>query len=263
MATRTDRRPWGSTPPYLSLPEAFSLVAQIYANGGGEATYDVLSRIVGNSTSSSSFTRKLSALKAYGLVDETSKGTITLSPLGSKIAAPLSPVDGALAKREAFLRLKVFAQVHEKHKGKLLPADEFLRNLIEQEFAMPRDVATEWLRAFKDGIRTVGLLHDRGDGKMQIMDSPVVKFRIPLAPPTEEQPQADKVPEPPPETQRTDSGSPQSGHTTRIELAGGRHALFSVPDRLTASDARKLKAVLSGLSSIIESLVAEPEEPTS
>ena len=266
MSSQTDRKPWGSAPPYITMAEAFVLATRFYEQSAGQGSFDVLSRIVGNSTSSSSFTRKLAALKLYGLVDEPSKGNVVLTSIGSTIAAPTSAEGGALAKREAFLRVRPFSQIHERHKGKLLPADEFLKNMLEQECAVSREVSSGWLEAFKEGIREAGLLHDRGDGKLQIMDLPAVRGRVASPPP------AAQVEEPvAPPTPAPGSGSSNgrghvggddgmTGHTTRIELAGGRHATFSIPDRLTANDVRKLKQVLVGLGAIIESGVTEEEE---
>jgi len=257
MAANTDRRPWGSTPPLLSLSEACDLVERFYAESGGQGNYDTLSRIAGNSTSSSSFVRKLGALKTYGLVHEPNKGTLALSDAGSKIAAPLSPESSADAKKEAFLRVKVFGQVYERHKGKLLPADEFLKNMIEQESGIPRELSSEWLLAFKDAVRTAGLLHDRGDGKMQIMESSAVPRTPVLVMPGVARPDKSEVAAPGGAALTRDTNGEANGHITRIELSGERRAVFSIPDRLTATDARKLKAVLSGLGSIIESLVAD------
>lgn len=253
MAATNERMKWGSSPPYLGLAEALKLAQQIYEQAAGTASYDVFSRIAGNSTSSSSFTKKLAALKGFGLVKEDTKGRIELSDIGLAIAAPLSPDATAISKKEAFLRQRVFAQVFDRHKGKLLPADEFLKNIIEQEFKIPRELSDAWVAAFKDAARVAGLLHDREDGKTQILDSPLV----PNAP----RPVPTRVETPPPSVNAAAVSSvvdtATSGHTSRIEVSGRRIAIFSIPDHLSARDAKKLQSAIQGLSSIIDSMVSE------
>src|ERR1700682_2348383 len=170
MASR-DRLKKGSLPPFLGLSEALVLADKIYEHTGGQASYDLLSRIFDNTRNSSSFTKKLAALKAYGLVAEATKGDVSLTDSGLTIAAPQSPEASAMAKRDALLRIEVYSKVYERHKGKLLPADEFLKNMIEQDCGIPRELSDQWVKAFKDSVEVVGLLHDRGDGRMQLMES--------------------------------------------------------------------------------------------
>ncbi len=263
MAARIERYPRGSFPPYLTLSEAFSLAEKIYENAGGQASYDLLSQITGNSTSSSSFIKKLAALKSYGIVVEPSKGEVVLSEVGVAIGAPVSPEAAAMAKKEAFLHIETLAKVFERHKGKLVPADEFLRNILEQDCGIPRGLSDSWVSFFKDAARAAGLLYDRGDGKMQIMESPVVarttstsgsSVATPDTVPAREAPRPGEY-EP---SVAVPFGS--SGHNSKIELSGRRYALFSIPDSLTGRDAQRLKSALAGLASIIDSMVHEEQE---
>src|ERR1700730_17270732 len=108
MANGSERHKKGSLPPFLGLADAISLVEEIYIQAGGTANYNLLSRIFDNSPSSSSFTKKLAWLKAYGLVAEPTKGTVSLSETGLAIAAPQSPEAAATAKKEAFLRIDIY-----------------------------------------------------------------------------------------------------------------------------------------------------------
>jgi hypothetical protein len=231
----------------------------IYEEGGGRASKDLLSRITGNTSSSSSFTRKVNALKAYGLVSEES-GEITLSQTGLTAVAPTEPALSREAKKTAFQQIDIFNRIYERHKGKILPADEFLKNIIEQDYGVPRELVGDWISSLKDALKVTGLLLDRGDGKLQIMVSPIVRFPrldptpTPLGtevPAIKESTTSEAAPEPP---SREALGG---GHSTRIELSGKRFATFSIPDALTARDANKLKSALTGLSAIIDSMVQE------
>src|SRR5260370_7762429 len=179
MIVKNERLPRGSFPPFIIHGEAITLAEKLYALSSGKASFDLLSRVTGNSISSSSFTKKLSALKAYGLVSvDQAKMEVALTDIGVTIAAPMNQEPSALPTKEAFLRIEVFNRIYEKHKGKLLPADEFLRNIIEIDCQMPRELSPQWLLAFKQSIRAAGLLYDTGAGKMQTMESPIASLEV-------------------------------------------------------------------------------------
>jgi len=253
----SERYPRGSFPPYLTLGQAFELVEKIYEHAGGTASLDILSRITDNSTSSSSFIKKVNALKSYGLVTEENK-TISLSDIGLALAAPKSSEAQALAKKQALLLLPVFSRIFEKHKGKLLPADEFIKNIVEQECKISRDISDRWVSAFKEALKAANLLHARGDGKYQIMESP----QLGPAPPAGngyKQATETQVQEETPRKEENPRPTIISGHSTRIALSGERYAVFSIPDMLTEKDRQKIKSALTGLQSIIDSMVIDSE----
>jgi hypothetical protein len=152
----------------------------------------------------------------------------------------------------------VHSKLYDRHRGKLLPADEFLRNIIEQDFKIPKDLLETWTSYFKDAAEAAGVLFQRPDGKYQLTEDAV--FSGPAQNPqleTDKQAQessfvASTVEE---RMRRSDDELPTGGHTTKIALSGKRYAVFSFPDSLTAKDAQKLKGALSGLSAIIDSMV--------
>ncbi|MFZ0635801.1 MAG: hypothetical protein WA755_07190 [Candidatus Acidiferrales bacterium] len=253
MAYNGDRYKKGTLPPFISFGTAISFAEKIYENGGSRASYDMLSRIFDNSIKSSSFSKKLAALSRYGLVVEPSKGDVQLTEIAMSIAAPQSPQAEGAAHKEAFLRIEPFAKIYDRHKGKLLPADEFLKNILEQDCGIPRDLSDAWLQAFKDAIRVAGLLYERPDQKTQIMESGM-QLRAPSVPSTATEPvhSIDKKP-------LVDALQPiekpsDSGMNHRIKLSAGRFASFSIPDELTADDVKKVKKALEGFKSWIDSL---------
>ncbi|HEV3307834.1 MAG TPA: hypothetical protein VGZ91_15460 [Candidatus Sulfotelmatobacter sp.] len=258
MAASGERKrlPRGTRPPLLALGEAADLCVRLYEHAGGTAGFDLLSQLANNSVSSSTFIKKLSSLKAYGLVSEQNK-FITLTDLGLAIAAPTDSEGSTAAMKVALLRVDVFSRIYERHRGKLLPADEFLRNIIQGEFGIPRSVADSWVRSFKDGARASGLLLERPDGKTQVREAAAVEA-------SREDPSDILVPamtesRATPRTDLIDVTVPQSasGQSSRLEVSGGRYASFYVPDKITKRDAEKLKGALAGLSAIIDSLVID------
>src|ERR1700674_3811168 len=153
----SERYKRGTRPPYISMSDGFQLIDQIYEQSGGRVSRDLFSRITGNSSSSSSFTKKANALKTYGLVVEEN-GDLALTADALAIVAPKSQDNSAEAKKNALLKVEVFAKIYQRHKGKLLPADEFLKNIIEQELHIPRELSKAWISALKDSLKATGLL---------------------------------------------------------------------------------------------------------
>jgi hypothetical protein len=265
--SKPDRSPWGSHPPYILFSEALDLTRQIYEHGGGRASRDLVSKITGNSASSSSFARKVSALKAFDLVTTPSKDEIELTDLAYRIVAPRDAASGEQGKKEAFLKPEIFSRVFDRHKGKLLPADEYLRNILEQDLGVPRGLSSTWVKAFREGLQTANLLHARGDGKFQILESPVPK-PSPTSISVEATDSFSAADRASALVSKADvHGEPiattsvpfaASGHCTKIEVSSGQ-AVFQIPDKINTRDAKKLKKALLGLSQIIDSMIDDDE----
>ena len=257
---KPERLPRGSNPPFIGVGDAFELVQKIYEQGGGQASRDLMSRLTGNSYSSSSFIKKIGALKSYGLVTYQNEA-VFLSEIGTAIAAPTSEMSEANAKKTAFLNIGVFSKIYDRHKGKLLPADEFLRNIVEQDAGIPRELSSEWVLAFKSSARAAGLFYDRPDGKTQIVETPAETAR-------KSETVAETVNSP--SSQFSSNGSPPigsvavpfsaSGNNARFELSDGRVAEFSIPFGITSRDAKRLKSYLEGLKLIIDAAIDDVGE---
>ena len=261
---KNGRLPRGSNPPFMLLSEAFRLAQSIWENAGGHCSLDMFSKITGNSTSSSSFIRRLNALKSYGLVSEADN-LINLTDQGRESIAPTSLTTGAAARKACFLSLDVHSKLYERHKGKLLPAAEFLRNIIEQDCKIPKDLLDAWIASFKDAARAAGVLLQRNDGKFQLTEealtgnAPQSQTEVANGKTTNEsQATSATTAEERPRTVNVEMNG-TGGHTTKIEVSGRRYAVFSFPDSLTPRDAQKLKGALAGLSAIIDSMVHEDE----
>jgi len=252
-----EKRPYGKAPLELDLTQALEAVSKI-AQEGKSMSESKLAVILGNTITSSAFTRKLRALSVYGLLEEAPGAQFVLTDLALAIVLPRSPQSQMEAKKRAFLKIDQFNFLFNQHKGKLLPADEFLRNILEQECGIPRDDSAVWTKQFKDGARAAGLFHNRGDGKVQISESPVSEVAIlPAEGPTDGEeearnPFATRSAEPPPPW-----SIGASGHCTKIDLSDGRRAEINIPDRLSTRDAQKLQRALEGIKVIIESMVSE------
>jgi hypothetical protein len=270
-----EKRPYGKAPFEFGLDLAVEAVNK-FAQEGKSLPESTVAVILGNTVTSSSFTRKLRALTSYGLIVEQPGAQFALTDLALAIALPRSSQAQAEAKKLAFLKIEQFSMLFNQHKGKLLPADEFLRNILEQECNIPRESSQVWVKHFKDGARTVGLLYRRGDGKIQITESPILPGDSIALDDDEPSEKADSTPK----TTSDDNEQPAAavveasraavmpvqsqemrtaGHYTRIDLSDGRRAEIIIPDGLTSKDAKKLKRALEGIAVIIESMILEGE----
>src|SRR5437868_2669729 len=93
--------------PELTFSQALSTVEGIKKDS--IRTIDGLSKLLGHeSTKSGPFTQKVAALnKFYGLVEQV-RTDISLTPLGSRIAYPVSDSDREEACRESISRIGLF-----------------------------------------------------------------------------------------------------------------------------------------------------------
>jgi hypothetical protein len=270
-----EKRPYGKAPLEFGLDVALVALNKI-AQEGKSLSESSLAIALGNTVTSSAFTRKIRALAAYALLEEKPGGQFALTELGTAIAFPRSPQAQAEAKKQAFLKIEQFNILFNQHKGKLLPADEFLRNILEQENGIPRDASQQWVKHFNDGAKAAGLLHRRNDGKVQIAESPILEDD-PEEPSggdqneekdaqartaNEESIRSGVVTQNPPPAFETVKLPPfgqatVSGHYTRIDLSDGRRAEISIPDKLSDKDAKKIKRALEGIAVIVDSMVSD------
>jgi hypothetical protein len=253
--TTADRKPRIAQPPYLQLRDAIRIAEQIYEQCGGTADSNQLTKILNNSVSSSSFTRKLQALRLYRLT-AGAVAPVSLTDVALAIVAPKDESARSTNLKTAATGPEVFRKTYEKLRGKLLPQDEFLRNSFVHDLQLPVVVADAWVDSFKSALETAGLLLLRPDGKTQVLEgaSPATSENDNQS--DAQRPEQAATPaEPVTYAERVMEAS--EGHTTRIALADGRLATIFIPDRLTQRDATRLKGALAGISAIIESMVEE------
>ena len=157
--------------PYLPFESAISVVEELYSRGGGSVGKDDFGTLIKNSVKSSSFIRKLNAMKNFGLV-EASGNFVRLTELGTAIAAPESPQQQAQSLAAAFLGIDVFRRAYEKFRGGILPERQFLANSF-QALGAPVAMKDGWAQQFREGGIAAGLLRDEG-GKIRVLTEPSV-----------------------------------------------------------------------------------------
>src|SRR5229473_1386789 len=113
-----ERRPWGKSPLEFDLPQAIEAVSGM-AQQGKILSESQLAAVLGNTITSSAFTRKIRALIVYCLLSEQPGGQFALTDLALAIALPRSPGTQMEATKEAFLKVEQFSLLFSQHKGKL------------------------------------------------------------------------------------------------------------------------------------------------
>jgi hypothetical protein len=241
---KADRIPRGSAPPALKLSEAMVLAKKIYEQAAGSASYDTFSQITGNSRTSSAFQRKLSALRQYGIIQDTDN-IAALTDIGTRIVAPRDVGDDLAATKEAMLRVDYLSKIFERHKGRILPDDQFLKNILIQEIKVPREVADLWIIWFKEAAAAARLLHTRADGKVQVLEGPTASPRnTEDAANTKKEDQA-APPKPPMQSFGELTEHPDQQRLVLIQLGRGRLAKLLLPEDWDASkDLQKLLKML-------------------
>lgn len=220
-----ERLPRGFAPPAVRLSEAITLVHKVNDRAGGSANYDTFSQITGNTKTSSTFQRKVAALRSYGLIEDRDNAVV-LSELGNRITTPRDDRDDADAAKEAMLRIDILKRTFERYRGKLIPEGNFLTNILIQEIKVPREVAQSWADCFRDAIECAKLVFARLDGKLQIAEDPIVSGNVSAAAePATASLQIANFPT---------SVAPNSESAMPIPLGKGRIAHVILPDDWTA-----------------------------
>ncbi len=162
-----ERVPRGSKPPKLTLKEAVEITLKLYEDAGGMVNLDVLSKFTENSPSSSTFKNKLSALKKFNLIEDKAD-SLTLTDTARLIVAPKTPEEKLINLKTAFLGYRRFEKIYSQFAGKILPQDEFLKNIFAE--VVPKSFAKKWMENFKISAEFAGLFSKRQDGRIQVLE---------------------------------------------------------------------------------------------
>jgi hypothetical protein len=145
--------------PRRTLETALRVAAAIRTHNGGEP-YDPqeIAKALNVGGRTSNFFYLTTASRDYGLTSGTrDSAEITLTPLGKQAVYPPSDDEASDAKLKAFLNVEKFRGVLEHYKGSKLPADEFVRNVLETKFGLDPRTHDEFLDIFQKNCRFLGI----------------------------------------------------------------------------------------------------------
>lgn len=163
---KQEKRRKRDLPPYLPLESAVDVVLQIYNRAGGVLDSDGLAEILGNPSSSSSYHRKVAALRAWGLVQGEGRN-FKLQPDALAIVQPRNDVEKKQALLNCFLGIEQLRKITDFYAGRILPEDSFLVATLVRDVRIDKKVASEWTKTFRETGNFVGIFIDL-NGRKQV-----------------------------------------------------------------------------------------------
>ncbi|MFC4242653.1 hypothetical protein ACFOYW_04645 [Gryllotalpicola reticulitermitis] len=145
--------------PRKTVEDALRIPTAIRTNNGGEpfAPQEIAKALnVGGRTGN--FFYLTTASRDYGFTEGTRDSSeISLTALGKQAVYPSSDNDAYAAKLRAFLNVDKFRGVLEHYKGSKLPADQFVRNVLETKFGLDPRTHDTFLDVFQKNCRHLGI----------------------------------------------------------------------------------------------------------
>src|SRR5213594_1367643 len=186
--------------PRNSLKEALAVPRAIEHDNAGKP-YDtaLLAKQSFNTTPrSSSFEVLLTSSERYGLTVGSSRAkAISLTAEGDAIVASSDESIRAANIRRALLTPKVFEEFFTRYDGKILPSEEILKVVLEQEFQVPKPYVYECYEVLMKNIADYDLLIPFGDSRTVYLGKLMKQAGMPQPPvvePTAEQPPVEQPP---------------------------------------------------------------------
>jgi hypothetical protein len=154
----------GFNVPYFDLSDSIE-VARVVRDSGGRMNREQLAGLLKyTSTNSGAFKTRVSAAKAFGVVDqpEPNSDLIAITARGTSIVAPVSDAEALKAKIDAFLAIPLFKLIYDEYRGRELPADIGLANLFENTHKMLDTRAMPSVKVMMASAETAGLFKING-----------------------------------------------------------------------------------------------------
>jgi hypothetical protein len=252
---------WGVKIPILSLEDIIEITKVTYNKAGSTNSIDALSRITSNSSSSSTFNKKVSALRNFGVFN-IDKSSYVLTDLGKRIAEPQSFEQQAEAIIETFLNQENLKKIWEHFKGKKLPQEEFIGNTVVSLLNIPTQLKNDWVQYFVEAGKYAGLLDERLPGSYQVLSGYTPEANsnnIESITRITEQPAVDKTTS---NNIREDTYQNETFNILNMSwgllnvksLSDKRKAIFAIPENLTQQDIDALKIVIKGIDVQLDGL---------
>ncbi len=254
---------YGVKIPFMSFEEVIETTKIVLNKAGYENSIDALSRVTGNSSSSSSFHKKVAALRNYG-VFELDKTGYKLTELGKRIAEPKSFEEQANAIIESFTKQENLKKIWEAYKGKRLPQKEFLTNSIGNILNVPIELRALWADYFIEAAKYAGLLEERETNSFQVLSgyTPIKNNNDIKKEETATKSKEVEFSETPTgEKQKTNGQLPMVGLLDKTwgilnikSISENRKAIIAIPEQLTQQDIESLKVLLKGIEVQLDGL---------
>ena len=151
--------------PARTLEEALVIPQAIREknNGNPWATDDVAQASLGVSKSSNKFFYTAAAARDYGLTIGTrDTEKIELGTLGREIVFAPDETTKRQKMVDAFFSIDIFKRVYEHYGSANLPEPEFLGNVLQGDFGLPKELHEEFSKIFIANCKFLGITDGLG-----------------------------------------------------------------------------------------------------
>jgi hypothetical protein len=121
--------------PYLDQDDAVTVAKAIHAVAGKSCERDQLAAHFNVAASGGGFNLRLLTAKMFGFINSDGKGTLSLTPLGSRVC---DPQQEKAARAESFLLVPLYRAVYDDYKGQMLPGNPGLEAAMEKLGVAPK-----------------------------------------------------------------------------------------------------------------------------
>lgn len=260
-APAKERTKYGTTPPYISFEEAIKTIKEVSNASGFDGSIDVLAKVLINSPSSSSFQKKVAALRGFGLLS-ISGGQYSITEIGRHIAHPTDPDEEKSGIFDAFCSQGFLKTTWENYKGKILPQPKYLASFFADKLEAPANMKDLWPTYFIEAAKFAGLLHERETGSYQVLLGPSTEKKTETKQITDDKTNAEKKPHGQADGDGSNSVTSGLGISNTVSwgilsqrrLSGNRKAVIAIPDELSQEDIDMLKVILKGIDAQLDGL---------
>ena len=135
--TRSRRKPPDIRFPFYTLADSLAVAETIHKHGGGTASRDQLAAFLGySSVRNGAFLSRVASARTFNLITSERGGDFVMTPLAQKILQPVYPEQTDEGLVEAFLSVPLFKAIYEEQKGKELPPEFGLKNLLRTKYGI-------------------------------------------------------------------------------------------------------------------------------
>ncbi len=170
----------GTAFPVYALADSVRVAQLIHERGGGIANDDQLASYLNyKSPRNGAYLGRVGAAKLFGLIAGGAT-QFTITPLAQKILMPVYAAQAQEGLVEAFLKVPLFRGVFDECRGKELPPEFGMKNLLRQKFQIiPARVGNAY-RVLMDSADTAGFFATRGSRSHLIMPAVVPTVTPPV-----------------------------------------------------------------------------------
>ncbi len=130
--------------PKLPLGDTLQVCQAMYDNvANSSIDFENLASLLGMKPNNNKAKYAIWGAEAYGLIIKDELKKYSLSETGRKIVAPTYPGEENEAKRKAILTPTILSKFYIEYNKHPLPTEVYFTNLLETNFGIPRDRASE------------------------------------------------------------------------------------------------------------------------